>query len=226
MSPLDKLLDELDHLATVEHALCVEYLFLDCALVERGPGENLALAAMSQLRQLDDALVLAGGAGNMTRAAQVRGTPPVAFAPLDASQLDGVLDREYAIAVAVDARYAVAVALLASVAELDPELRDRIAGTVGSGTGHAAAFASFRDSLEDRPPAEFLRRVREPADEVETTMRSMSRREYGLIVQLLESYFAEPTDDLTMLALAKIAMGTLEDILFLLAERNLLPLFD
>jgi hypothetical protein len=223
MTPREKLLDELDHLATVEHALCVEYLFLDCALAERGSGENLALAAMSQLRQLNDALVLAGQPGNMTRAAQVRGTPPVAFAPLDASQLDGVLDREYTIAAAVDARYAVAVGLLASVADLDPELRDRIAATIASGAGHVAAFVSFRDSLAGLP---FLRPVREPADEVESTMRSMSQREYGLIVQLLENHFAGAADDLTLLALARTAMRTLDDILTLLAERDLLPLFD
>ncbi len=96
MSPWEELLDELDHLATVEHALCVEYLFLDCALVDRGPGFNLALSAMFQLRRVNDAQVTAGRGGNMTRAAQVRGTPPVTFAPLVASQLVGMLDRESA----------------------------------------------------------------------------------------------------------------------------------
>jgi hypothetical protein len=47
VSPREELLDELDHLATVEHALCVEYLFLDCALVDRGPAFNLALGRCS-----------------------------------------------------------------------------------------------------------------------------------------------------------------------------------
>jgi hypothetical protein len=212
-------------LATVEHALCVEYLFLDCVLVDRGPGIDLAFASMFQLRRLNDTLATAGQAGNMTRAAQVRGTPPVAFAPLDAGQLDGVLERESKIAAAVDARYAVAGSLLGSAADLDPGLRDQIAGLVESGAGHAAAFTSFRESLDGRPPAEYLRQVREPADEGDATLQSISLRQYGLIVALLEQHFAAP-DGLTMLALARDAMRTHQGILFLLAERNLLPLFD
>lgn len=225
MSPLAELLDELDHLATVEHALCVEYLFLDCALVDRGPGVNLALTAMFQLRRVNEALVMAGQAGNMTRAAQVRWTPPVAFAPLDATQLVGVLEREYAIASAVDRRYAVAGSLLDAATELDPDLRDRIAGALEGGTGHADAFTSFREPLDGRPPAEYLRPVREPEGDGETTLQTVSLRQYGLIVRLLEEHFAV-ADELTMLALAKDAMTTLDGILLLLAERNLLPRFD
>jgi hypothetical protein len=225
MSPREELLAELDHLATVEHALCVEYLFLDCALVDRGPGINLALGTMFQLRRVNEALVMAGQSGNMSRAAQVRGIPPLAFAPLDASQLDGVLGRESAIAAAVDARYAIAGSLLSLVADLDPGLRDRIDGVVDSGAGHAAEFISFRESLAGRPPAEYLRPVREPADDSDTTLRSISQGGYRLIIQLLQEQFAGP-GGLTMLALARDAMRTLDGILFLLAERNLLPLFD
>ncbi|MGH3879363.1 MAG: hypothetical protein ACRDSK_20235 [Actinophytocola sp.] len=221
MTPLAKLLDELDHLATVEHALCVEYLFLDCALVERGPGINLAMASMYPLRRLNEALVAAGGASNLTPAAQVRGTPPVAFAPLDATQLDGLLAREYAIAQAVDARYAVVGSLLASVTDLDPDLHSQLTGAIEDGGGHAAAFASLRDEL----PEKFLRPVREPVDEADDTLRSLSLGSYGLIVRLLEEHFAVP-GGLNMLALARDAMTTLRGVMFLLAERNLLPRFD
>ena len=221
MTPREKLLDELDHLATVEHALCVEYLFLDCALVNRGPGFNLSLSAMFQLRRLNDALVMAGQPGNLTRATQVRGTPPVAFAPLDETQLDGLLEREYAIALAVDARYAVATSLLAAVDDLDPDLHGRVTSAIEGGGGHAAAFASLRDEL----PEEYLRPVREPVDESDDTLRLLSLREYGLIVRLLEEHFAAP-EALTMLALAKDAMRSLDGVMFLLAERNLLPRFD
>jgi hypothetical protein len=221
MTPLAKLLDELDHLATVEHALCVEYLFLDCALVDRGAGINLAMAPMSRIRRLNEALVAAGGTSNPTRAAEVRGTPPVAFAPLDASQFDGLLAREYAIARAVDARYAVAASLLADVTGLDPDPHSQLAGTIEDGGGHAAAFASFRDELPER----FLRPVREPVDEADDTLRSLSLGSYGLIVRLLEAHFAVP-GELDMLALARDAMTSLRGVMFLLAERNLLPRFD
>jgi len=220
MTPLAKLLDELDHLATVEHALCVEYLFLDCALVGRGAGINLAMASMYPFRRLNEALAAAGGTSNLTRAAQVRGTPPVAFAPLDATQFDGLLAREYAIAQAVDARYAVAASLLAEVTGLDPDLHSQLAGAIEGG-GHAAAFASLRDELPER----FLRPVREPVDEADDTLRSLSLGSYGLIVRLLEEHFAEPCK-LNMLTLAKDEMTTLRGVLFLLAERNLLPRFD
>lgn len=225
MSPREELFDELDHLATVEHALCVEYLLLDCALVDRGPGFNLALTAMFQLRMLNDALVAAGQAGNMARATEVRGTPPTAFAPLVAGALDGILDRESAIAVAVDARYAVAGSLLGSVPELEPELRDLITRALDGGVGHAAAIASLREALDGLSPADYLRPVREPAGEVAETLQSVSLREYRLIVRLLEEHFAG-SEELTMLALAKDAMSALQGILFLLTERNLLPLFD
>jgi hypothetical protein len=222
MSPREQLFDELDHLATVEHALCVEYLLLDCALVDRGPGFNLALTAMFQLRMLNDALVAAGQAGDLARATEVRGTPPTVFAPLVAGQLDGILDREYAIAVAVDARYAIAGSLLGYVPDLEPELRDLIIRAVDAGVGHAAAVTSLREKLS---PTDYLRPVREPAGDVEETLQSVSLREYRLIVRLLEEHFAG-SEELTMLVLAKDAMTTLQGILFLLTERNLLPLFD
>jgi hypothetical protein len=221
MTPLAKLLDELDHLARVEHALCVEYLFLDCALVDRGPAINLAMATMPRLRQLNEGLVKAGGTANLTPATEVRGTPPVAFAPLDATQFDGLLEREHAIAQAVDRRYAVAATLLASVDDLDPELHSRLSGAIEGGDGHASAFASFRDEL----PEEYLRPVREPVDDSDDILRMLSLGEHGLIVRLLEQHFATP-DELDMLTLAKDAMTTLRGILFLLAERNLLPRFD
>jgi hypothetical protein len=225
MSPREELLDELDHLATVEHALCVEYLFLDCALVDRGPAFNLALGAMFQLRRLNDVLVTPGQAGNLSRAPEVRGTPPVAFAPLDASQLDGMLDREYAIAAAVDRRYAVASTLLDAVPDLDPDLREQIASVLEGGTGHAAEFTSFREPLDGRSPSEYLRPVHDPASDDETTLQSISEREYRLIVGLLAEHFAG-LNGLTLLALARDAMRTLGDIHSLLVERNLLPLFD
>jgi hypothetical protein len=178
---------------------------------------------MFQLRRLNDVLVTAGQAGNMNRAAEVRGTPPVAFAPLDASQLDRRLDRGYAIAAAVDRRYTVASTLLDAVADLDPDLRDSIAGALEGGTGHAAELTSFREPLDGRPPAEYLRPVHAPASDDETTLQSVSQREYRLIVGLLAEHFAG-LNGLTLLALARDAMRTLGDSL--LAERDLLPLFD
>lgn len=219
MPALAELLDELDHLATVEHALCVQYLFLDCALVEPGSGGNLALTAMFQIRQVNDVLVTAGLAGNLARAEAVRGTPPVPFPPLTVGGLD--LDQQGAIAVAVDRRYATARALLDSDPDVKADLRDRIAAVLDAGSGRAAAFESFRESL----PANYLRPVREPADDVETTLQSIGLREYSLIVQLLQEHFAGPTG-LTLLALARDAMRTLQEIFFLLTERDLLPRFD
>jgi len=219
MPASDELLDELDHLATVEHALCVQYLFLDCALVEPGSAFNLALTAMSQIRQVNDVLVTAGLTGNLARAEAVRATPPVPFAPLVAGGID--LARQSLIAVAVDRRYATARALLDSDPAVDSDLRDRIAGALDGGAGHAAAFESLRESL----PEVYLRRVREPADEGETTLRSIGLREYNLIVQLLQEHFTG-ANGLTLLAIARDAMRTLQEVFFLLTERDLLPRFD
>jgi len=120
----EQVLDELGDLAAVAHALCVEYLFMECALGHgagsaAGPpppqaaeaaaaAHSLAVGQMRRLRAINHLLTLAGRDAELGRAAELRLPAPaaaIAFAPLTAAQLDGMLDREYAMATAVDARY-------------------------------------------------------------------------------------------------------------------------
>ena len=121
----EQVLDELEFLATVEHALVVEYLSVACALghdltPEEGgaatrPGHDaaveaseLAVVAMFRLKSLNLGLAEAGRAVPLGRAAGVS-SPSVAEIPLgppSPAQLERLLEREVAIASAVEERYA------------------------------------------------------------------------------------------------------------------------
>src|SRR4051794_26898513 len=70
---------------------------------------SLAVGQMRRLRAINHLLTFAGRDAELGRAIELRQPAPaaaIAFAPLTAAQLDGMLDREYALATAVDARYA------------------------------------------------------------------------------------------------------------------------
>jgi hypothetical protein len=228
---LQQILEEFDYLATVEHALCVEYLFIDCALVAPGQAFVLADFEMRLLRSVNETLRLAGRPPNLGRASHIRrdSAPPLALAPLTPAQLTGFLDREYAIASAVDERY---VKLRPAVdphatPALDPELLEQITRVVADGTQHSTWFATLRDALEGRRPDEYLRPVHdEPADELERTLLEISDQHYSLILQSLRTGFTHQ-DELwgPMRQLAINSMEGLRQVNGLLVERNLLPNF-
>lgn len=240
----DQVLDELDDLATVAHALCVEYLFLECALghdveVAGSPpapaqvgdaadsAHSLAVGQMRRLRAIDHLLVLAGRDANLGRATELRqgAEPALPLAPLTAAQLHaGTLDRELAMAIAVDKRYE-ALALGA-----DPAALDAIEGAssiISFGGGLADAFAQLRDGLAGVAPSAYLRVTRDVASgEVEAGLRDLSDRYYALVVAALRAGFVSP--DLESRFVDTEAVGAMfrwDAVHKLLAQAGLLPAF-
>ncbi|HEY2521946.1 MAG TPA: hypothetical protein VGJ19_17700 [Streptosporangiaceae bacterium] len=118
-------LDELEFLATVEHALIVECLTVSYALgydldpgeggPAPGPAADAASAAsiqaqvheMAHFRDISNALVAAGRTARLDRAARLPDDPARAISldPPDLAELRQLITREQAIAAAVDARY-------------------------------------------------------------------------------------------------------------------------
>jgi hypothetical protein len=121
----DQVLDELDFLGTVEHALIVEALTVFCALGcdldadDGGPTTDqgraaaqaaslLAQGEMFRLKNVSLALVAAGRFADLDRAASITDASGVSISldPPGLAQLQQLAAREQAIAAAVDARYA------------------------------------------------------------------------------------------------------------------------
>jgi len=224
----EQVLDELEDLSTVEHALCVEYLFLECAL---GVAADRAFACadpvMRQLRRVNRALVAAGRGPRLGRATQVRRAngPPLQIAPLKAAQLDGFLEREQAIAVAVDERYA---GLPTSFDPADPAPAEdplaELAAIADGGKNHAAAFSELRTALDGLTPEQYLRARRdEPADDLERGLRAIADAYYALILVQLETGMKhEETLGIFPSVDTMRALGNFHPALF---ERGLLPAF-
>jgi hypothetical protein len=120
----------------------------------------LAVGQMFHLRRVNLGLIDAGRSAQLERAASISSdsVAEIALGPPSPAQLQELLDREEAIAKAVDERYA----LLGHAVTSDPvfegvlldELRSVI---VDDGSTHAASVAALRDLLGDLAPAEFLR---------------------------------------------------------------------
>lgn len=242
----EQVLDELHELSAVEHALCVEYLLLWCALgdgvaASREPTEleqkvaaaaekafGLADREMRLLGKVNRALVAAGRGANLRRATGFRSAsadaPAIVLAPLTAAQLDGFQDREHAIAVAVDARYALLPTAFGPPP--DPDVEDPLSGIdviVEEGTGHAAAFAGLRTALTGLSAAQYLRaRSDVPADALQRDLRALADAYYRTVLVALDAGLAHAEIGISP---SVSAMQVLGDFLPRLVELGLLPAF-
>src|SRR6266508_3786727 len=244
----EQVLDELEFLATVEHALVVEYLSVRCALghdLETAEGGAtikegreaagaafvLAQSEMFHLKGVNRGLVDAGRSPQFGRAATIASdsTAEIALGPPTSAQLERLLEREHAIASAVDERYAHLRPAVTADPVFDGDLLDELrAVIVDDGPTHAAAVAILRDSLGHLAPTAFLRATRrEPRDAFERRLIDVSDGSYGLTVAALQEQFAQ--QDLfvagTFRGLAVSAMEGLDEINRVLVQRGLLPPF-
>jgi hypothetical protein len=244
---VDEFLDELEVLATVEHALIVEYSSVCCALghdleAEEGgasttQGHAAAAAAflMAQnemffLARVNHGLVAVGRLAQLGRAASI--ASPTVEIPLDPpgeAQLYQLLAREEDIASAVDWRYG---RLRRSVAS-DPLFQrvgfDELRSIIADGESmHFAALAPLRDSLRNLAPSEFLRASRrEASDGFERRLLQVSDRNYSLVLAALRERFAQSDRFLagSFREFAVSAMFALDDVNRALVQRGLLPPF-
>jgi hypothetical protein len=243
----DQVLDELDHLASVEHALLVDYLSVFCALGHDLPPAgggasaqrvrdaasaafSLALGEMAHLRRVNGGLTLAGRQPQVGRAVGISsdGVGEVALGPPSLAQLERLLEREHEIASAVDERYA---RLQSAVTPADPvlsgKLLEQVTFILETCSHHVSDLATLREPLEGLAPSDFLRATRrEATDALERSLLELSDQYYGVIVATVQTWSAHDEQlggQLRSLAVA--TMDRLNEIHFLLVERGLLPPF-
>jgi len=247
--PLDRaqVLDELELLATVEHALVVEYLSVHCALghdleaedggatTERGrqaadAAASLAQREMFRLKDVNRALLAADRSAQLGRATSVAAgsSAPIPLDPPGRAQLEQLRQREDDLAAAVDARYLRLRPAVTSDPVFDGDLLATIQAVVDDGTTHADGVAPLRDALGDVPPAFFLRAFRREAhDGFEQRLLDVSDRGYQSIVTALGESYAQ--QDLfaggAFTRFAVSGMMSLDEVHRLLVQRGLLPPF-
>jgi hypothetical protein len=240
----EQVLDKLEQLADVEHALIVEYLTVSCALghnlsVEEGgatsaagrdaagTAANLAMGEMFHLKDICGVLADAGRTPQLGRASSIADAAggQVSLEPPSAEQLRDLLKREQTITGAVDAAYAgIAAALTPDLFE--ESLLERLSMVVESGAAHGAGTISLRDALGDPPPPDFLRVPRrETSDSFELGLQRASDLAYRLVTSALRDQFAQP-DIFAFRSLATTAMDALDTVNRALAQRGLLPPFN
>src|SRR5262245_24972529 len=193
MAPGDAagVLDEVGRLATVEHALCVEYLRLAYVLghgLEDPPASaqtaiDMATDEMRHLRRANRVLTLGGRHPEVGRATGIG--PDLRFGPLGPAEQAHLADREAALARAVDAAWE---ALRRTVAQepavVDGDLREALDFAIGSCTGHAGPVADLASVIAVRVPG------REPADDAERHLAALGDGHYHLVVNMVEAGFA------------------------------------
>jgi hypothetical protein len=241
----EQVLDELDFLATVEHALIVEYLSVQCALghdlaAEQGGATtealrglahdlgNLAVSQMRHFKNVNRALVDGDRPVQVERAGSIAG---IELAPPSAAQLEGLVEREEHIASAVDERYKrLRPAVESGTSVLEGRLLGDVRSILDTCTNHARGVAGVRTVLHGLAPAEFLRATRrETTDPFEKGLLSVADRTYGLLVDIVREWLG-PVDFSAISvppfpSWAQGAMDTLDEIHRLLVQRRLLPKF-
>ncbi|HEY9378845.1 MAG TPA: hypothetical protein VIQ02_17345 [Jiangellaceae bacterium] len=245
----EQVLDELEFLATAEHALVVEYLSVGCALghdlepeeggatTSRGrdaasAASALAVGQMFHLRRVNLGLVDAGRSAQLERATSISSdsVSEITLGPPSLAQLQQLVDREEGIGKAVDERYARLVPAVTSDPVFEGDLLDELRSViVDDGSTHAAAVTFLRDSLGTLSPDDFLRATRrQPADALDQRLLDLSDRFYRLVLAALQERFA-PSQDFfvagTFRGFAVDAMDGLNDSTRVLVQRGLLPRF-
>jgi hypothetical protein len=218
MTTPDQVLDELEFLASAEHALIVEYLTVGYALLAGLPdassaAANLAQSQMFRLNEVCQALVAGGRSPTLNRAASI---VDITFSPAGPDAYANLLDRESAIAKAVDDRYR----------GLAPSAGPDLAKLVGeSGPTHVDALQPLRDAVGDPAPAGLLRTVRfEPANDTESALLGASDSAYRVVVTALRAMFGADFGEYRQIA--NTSMFGLDAINRVLAQGGLLPSFN
>ena len=239
----EQVLDELEVLADIEHALIVEYLSVCCALGHElleaeGGGTStqgrdaantaagLAQEEMRHLKNICNALVDAGRTPSLGRASSITGPSggQMSLEPPTADQLRDLLKRERDLTGAVDAAYTrLGSALTPGLFE--DGLLERLRDVVDAGATHAQGTAQLVAALGEPPPPDFLRVPRrETSDPFEQRLLAVSDLAYSIVTSALRSQFAQP-DVFGFRSLATDAMDVLDASNKTLAQRGLLPAF-
>jgi hypothetical protein len=240
----DQVLDELEFLATVEHALIVEYLTVCCALGHdldadqggpttdegreaAGVAFSLAVHEMSHLRTISFALIAAGREARLDRAFSISSGsgPDISLDPPGKAELERLVEREVAIATALDDRYFRLAPAVTSDPVFEDPLLDQMRRVIAEdGPKHASALANLKKL--GAPVADGILRAtrRETTDPFEQRLLDTSDKVYRVIVGALQEQFVP--DSFTSQSLAVSAMEALDEVNRALIQRGLLPPFS
>ena len=242
----NQVLDELASLVTVEHALIVEYLTVCCALghdlatTDNGPVNDasreaarranaLAAEAMLHVAALVRALSSVRPAGGLGRAREITDATGTTIS-LDppGGDLTHLLERQQAIAAAVDARYARLIPAMAVSAAGEDAFSDDLRAAAHAGTNHADQLTELLDDLAGQSVADLLRATeRFGSKDTDKVLLRMCDRTYGLVLGALDNFYGGLADDSagTFRLLALNGMDVMNDVLRTLVHAKLLPRF-
>lgn len=244
----DQVLDELDFLTTVCHAVIVEALTIQGAAGGSRPADEfgpvneqaerlaevaggIAMGEMFRLKRLNDALLAAGRPGETGRATSISSdsVPEISLAPLTPEQFIDIVPRELAIGRAIGERYDRLVPAVTTAPVFSGALLTQIKDVIEDGQGYPAELAGYRDPLGGVPSGKVVRATRrEAADDSEQNLLDTSDRAYRLLVELLGLAFAPPSDGGFLgvsIQTAVEAMNITDGINAELTRRGLLPPF-
>jgi hypothetical protein len=240
-------LAEIEYLATVEHALVVEYLSVCCALgyeldaaeggatCEQGMAAASAASLLAQdqmrrLKNVEGVLVAAGLEPQVGRAASLSSAsvPELPLDPPSVAQLRLLVRRENDIARAVDERYQGLQSAVSSAHVFTGDLLEAAHGIIDAGSTHAQAVTGLVTAVGDPSPPDLLRAVRrEPADTFEERLLDVSDRVYQQVVTAMGHWFRQLDSEAAwgFRELARDAMDALDAGNRVLVQRGLLPAF-
>ena len=248
----EQVLDELDYLATVEHALCVEYLFAHYSVAApmQLPADadaatrrvhaaafevfSVAVDEMRHLRWVNEALTLLGRPPNVGRAARIHRQldRPFALERLTPEQLDWFIEVErpsQSVAAGIDGMY---VRLLTTI-DRRPDLfgeRDRLVHLIkliiNEGVDHFERFGAVKEQLAGLAPEQYLRPLDRPADQLTTALLELSDQNYAVLLDALAASFAlGDRAGGALLEQSRRAMFSLHETNHVLAARGVAPPF-
>ena len=250
----EEVVRELQYLATVEHALAVEYLYSHYTL--RAPmkqpardadpltrrifaaGNEVYLVAIDEMRHLrwaNEALGLLGEGPALGRAAMLGRDldHPFELRPLTAEQLQWYIDVEapsQAIGQGIDGMYVRLHVSIDRQPELFPE-RERLLAIVkliiDEGEAHYERFRAVQSHLAGLEPSIYLRELTAPAEaSQEAVLSDLADNTYALLLGTLEVVFElGDRGGGVLIEQARRSMFNLHEICHRLAERGVAPRF-
>lgn len=259
LPPVEELWDrervtrELAYLATVEHALCVEYLYAhysvkaslkppveaDAAALARSAAAHevfqVAIDEMHHLRWANEALGLLGAPPSVGRAAKLgrQLNQPFELKPLTPQQLDWFIEVEapsQSINQGLDGMYVRLHVSIAEQPDLFPEherLVPLVKLIIDEGEKHFHRFSAVKAHLALMRVEDYLRTLAAPEPgSSSASLVTLSDQNYAILIGLLQESFAlgDRASGL-MIEQARRAMYNLHELNHLLASRGIAPAF-
>lgn len=250
----DQVIAELRYLATVEHALSVEYLFAHYSLnaplrLPANPTDvtrriataaqevfSVAVDEMRHLRWANEALALLGAEPSLGRADRIGRSldQPFTLQPLTPDRLDWFIEVEkpsQVVGTGVDGMYVRLHTSIDHQPELFPE-RDRLVHLlkliIDEGDDHFHRFLAVKSDLSGLSPDEYLRALAEDAGSPATQgLRDLADQNYAVLLGALHTAFGlGDQGGGVIIEQARRAMFNLHETNHLLAARGVAPRFS